>query len=146
MLGGLHDPASRSLLSPYAAAAMVPTMSTSSTSSAAGGTGGGSSSEVSLGFPARHPDGKGQQLQEIYGVRDAEAWEDYGRARYDDSSVGTGDASGAASGAASRESVLPGGPVSKEDRMQRAQSIWDIEVRWRPTFGSASLLRGLLDF
>jgi hypothetical protein len=127
MLGGLDDPASRSLLSPYAAAAMVPTMSTSSTSSAAGGTGGGSSSEVSLGFPARHPDGKGQQLQEIYGVRDAEAWEDYGRARYDDSSA-------AASGAASRESVLPGGPVSKEDRMQRAQSIWDIEVRWRPTF------------
>ncbi|KAG0661719.1 hypothetical protein C6P46_003821 [Rhodotorula mucilaginosa] len=128
MLGGLDDPASRSLLSPYAAAAMVPTMSTSSTSSAAGGTGGGSSSEVSLGFPARHPDGKGQQLQEIYGVRDAEAWEDYGRARYDDSSAGTGDASGAASGAASRESVLPGGPVSKEDRMQRAQSIWDIEA------------------
>lgn len=133
MIGGLDDPASRSLLSPYAAAAMVPTMSTSSTSSAAGGT-GGSSSEVSLGFPARHPDGKGQQLQEIYGVRDAEAWEDYGRARYDDSSVGTGDASGAASGAASRESVLPGGPVSKEDRMQRAQSIWDIEVRCCASF------------
>ncbi|GAA5872323.1 hypothetical protein JCM3774_003345 [Rhodotorula dairenensis] len=129
-LGGLDDPASRSLLSPYAAAAMAVSASTSSNSSAAGGGGtGGSSSEVSLGFPARHADGKGQQLQEIYGVRDAEAWEDFGRARYDEPSAGgPGDASAATSGAASRESVLPGGPVSKEDRMQRAQSIWDIEA------------------
>lgn len=56
-------------------------------------------------------------------MRDAEAFEDYGRARYEE-----GDASAATSGAASRESVLPGAPVSREDRMQRAQSIWDIEV------------------
>ncbi|POY71291.1 hypothetical protein BMF94_5603 [Rhodotorula taiwanensis] len=122
-VSGLDDPASRSLLSPYAAAAIAGTSASSSSSVA-----GGSSSEVSLGFPARHADNKGQQLQEIYGVRDAEAWEDYGRARYDDSSLGPGDASGATSGAASRESILPGGPVSKEDRMQRAQSIWDIEA------------------
>ncbi|GAA5992046.1 hypothetical protein JCM10908_000715 [Rhodotorula pacifica] len=127
-LGGLDDPASRSLLSPYAAAANAGTTTSSTSSLIGAGGSGGSSTEVSLGFPSRHTDGKGQQLQEIYGVRDAEAWEDYGRARYDESGLGPGDASGANSGAASRESVLPGGPISKEDRMQRAQSIWDIEA------------------
>ncbi|BGP44675.1 hypothetical protein JCM10450v2_000489 [Rhodotorula kratochvilovae] len=80
----------------------------------AGGSGG--ARDISLGFPAAREDrsGKGAQLLEIYGVRDNEAWEDFGQARYD-------------SKAASRESVVPSG-VSKEDRMLRTQSIWDIEA------------------
>ena len=49
---------------------------------------------------------------------DVEAWEDYGRRDYK---------GGDHSGSSSRESVIPNG-VSKEDRMERAQSIWDIEV------------------
>lgn len=67
-----------------------------------------------MGFPGSN--GKSQQLLEIYGMQEAEAWEDFGQARYD------------ASAAASRESVVPRGR-SKEDRMNRTQSIWDIEVR-----------------
>ncbi|GAA6039006.1 hypothetical protein JCM8097_000151 [Rhodosporidiobolus ruineniae] len=72
---------------------------------------------VSMGFPGAQVDGKSAQLMEIYGIRDAEAWEDYGTARYDP----------AQSAAASRESMMPAG-TSKEDRMQRTQSIWDIEA------------------
>ncbi|GAA5891149.1 hypothetical protein JCM6882_006440 [Rhodosporidiobolus microsporus] len=75
--------------------------------------------EVSMGFPGKQQDGKSAQLMEIYGFRDAEAWEDYGTARYDP-----------ASAAASRDSVVPAG-VSKQDRMERAQSIWDIEATLR---------------
>ncbi|GAA5899115.1 hypothetical protein JCM5296_005748 [Sporobolomyces johnsonii] len=77
--------------------------------------------EVSMGFPSKKASGKGQQLIEIYGMRDAEAWEDFGQARYEP---------GSESGQASRESVVPAG-VNKEDRMQRAQSIWDIEATLR---------------
>ncbi|GAA5974930.1 hypothetical protein JCM21900_006492 [Sporobolomyces salmonicolor] len=77
--------------------------------------------EVSMGFPSKKASGKGQQLIEIYGMRDAEAWEDFGSARYEP---------GGESGQASRESVVPAG-VNKEDRMQRAQSIWDIEATLR---------------
>lgn len=51
---------------------------------------------------------------------DVEAWEDYGRRDYK---------GGGNSGTSSRESVVPVG-VSREDRMERAQSIWDIEVRF----------------
>ncbi|GAA5995188.1 uncharacterized protein JCM10292_004589 [Rhodotorula paludigena] len=72
-----------------------------------------SKGEVSMGFPGSN--GKSQQLLEIYGMQEAEAWEDFGQARYD------------ASAAASRESVVPRGR-SKEDRMNRTQSIWDIEA------------------
>ncbi|GAA6007293.1 hypothetical protein JCM11491_003077 [Sporobolomyces phaffii] len=75
--------------------------------------------DVSMGFPSKKASGKGQQLIEIYGVRDSEAWEDFGSTRYEPES-----------GAASRESVVPAG-VNKEDRMQRAQSIWDIEATLR---------------
>ncbi|GAA5876123.1 hypothetical protein JCM16303_007030 [Sporobolomyces ruberrimus] len=75
--------------------------------------------DVSMGFPSKKASGKGQQLIEIYGVRDSEAWEDFGSTRYEPES-----------GAASRESVVPPG-VNKEDRMQRAQSIWDIEATLR---------------
>ncbi|GAA5896902.1 uncharacterized protein JCM6883_007047 [Sporobolomyces salmoneus] len=74
---------------------------------------------VSMGFPSNKASGKGQQLIEIYGVRESEAWEDFGTTRYEPES-----------GAASRESVVPPG-VNKEDRMQRAQSIWDIEATLR---------------
>ncbi|GAA5925345.1 hypothetical protein JCM10213_008768 [Rhodosporidiobolus nylandii] len=78
-----------------------------------------SKQEVSMGFPSKQNDAKSAQLMEIYGFRDAEAWEDYGAARYDP-----------ASAAQSRDSVVPTG-TSKEDRMQRAQSIWDIEATLR---------------
>ncbi|GAA5922268.1 uncharacterized protein JCM15063_003240 [Sporobolomyces koalae] len=77
---------------------------------------GGHDGDVSMGFPSKKASGKGQQLIEIYGVRESEAWEDFGSTRYEPQS-----------GAASRESVVPPG-VNKEDRMQRAQSIWDIEA------------------
>ncbi|GAA5857088.1 hypothetical protein JCM8547_007951 [Rhodosporidiobolus lusitaniae] len=76
----------------------------------------GSSKQVSMGFPGQQVDGKSAQLMEIYGFRDAEAWEDYGTARFDP-----------ASAAASRDSVVPAG-ASKEERMARTQSIWDIEA------------------
>ena len=55
--------------------------------------------------------------------RENEAWEDFGTGRY---------TPGQESFQSSRESVLPPG-VSKEDRMGRAQSIWDIEVRPVPS-------------
>ena len=57
-------------------------------------------------------------------LSDVEAWEDYGRRDYK---------GGDHSGTSSRESVIPAG-VSKEDRMERAQSIWDIEVRPEDSF------------
>ncbi|GAA6004467.1 hypothetical protein JCM10207_000739 [Rhodosporidiobolus poonsookiae] len=74
------------------------------------------SQQVSMGFPTKQTDSKSAQLMEIYGFRDAEAWEDYGTARFDP-----------ASAANSRDSVVPAG-MSKDDRMQRTQSIWDIEA------------------
>ncbi|GAA6062089.1 hypothetical protein JCM10212_006512 [Sporobolomyces blumeae] len=85
-----------------------------------GGGYGERDGEVSMGFPSKKASGKGQQLIEIYGVRDNEAWEDFGSTRYEPGSSGQG----------SRESVVPPG-VNKEDRMQRAQSIWDIEATLR---------------
>ena len=54
----------------------------------------------------------------VHIYRESEAWEDFGTGRY---------TPGQENYASSRESVLPPG-VSKEDRMGRAQSIWDIEV------------------
>ncbi|KAL8283663.1 hypothetical protein RQP46_005458 [Phenoliferia psychrophenolica] len=81
-----------------------------------------SDSSITMGFPSGSgAGGKGQQLIEIYGVRESEAWEDFGTGRY---------TPGQESYASSRESVLPPG-VSKEDRMGRAQSIWDIEATLR---------------
>ncbi|GAA5972231.1 hypothetical protein JCM11641_002365 [Rhodosporidiobolus odoratus] len=74
--------------------------------------------EVSMGFPGQSSN-KSAQLMEIYGYRDAEAWEDYGAARYDP-----------ASAAQSRDSIVPPG-TSKEDRINRTQSIWDIEATLR---------------
>ncbi|GAA5947105.1 hypothetical protein JCM3765_002160 [Sporobolomyces pararoseus] len=95
---------------PYGAA-----MGGSGSSRRSGDDGG----DVSMGFPSKKASGKGQQLIEIYGVRESEAWEDFGSTRYEPES-----------GAASRESIVPPG-VNKEDRMQRAQSIWDIEATLR---------------
>ncbi|BGP28710.1 hypothetical protein JCM10296v2_000446 [Rhodotorula toruloides] len=81
--------------------------------------------DITLGYPGgRKGSAKNQQLLEIYGMRDAEAWEEYGQARYEPGGSAT----------ASRESVVPNGETgetakrSKEDRMQRTQSIWDIEA------------------
>ncbi|KAK4700028.1 hypothetical protein P7C70_g6224, partial [Phenoliferia sp. Uapishka_3] len=80
-----------------------------------------SESSITMGFPSGgRGKGNSQQLIEIYGVRENEAWQDFGTGRY---------TPGQENYASSRESVLPPG-VSKEDRMGRAQSIWDIEVRY----------------
>lgn len=90
-----------------------------SSSSPGARSAGGSRRDISLGYPTQREErGKGQQLLEIYGVQDNEAWEDYGQATYD-------------SKAASRESVVPPGAAArtKEERFARTQSIWDIEVR-----------------
>ncbi|KAI5480072.1 hypothetical protein MNV49_002037 [Pseudohyphozyma bogoriensis] len=76
-----------------------------------------STSSITLGFPAGNA-GKGQQLIEVFGVRENEAWEDFGTSRWE---PGTG------SFANSRESVVPAG-ITKDERMERAQSIWDIEA------------------
>ncbi|KAM0756124.1 hypothetical protein T439DRAFT_21249 [Meredithblackwellia eburnea MCA 4105] len=81
-----------------------------------------SDSSITMGFPSGSAlKGKGQQLIEIYGVRDNEAWEDFGTGKY---------TPGAGSHSSSRESIVPSG-VSKEERMGRAQSIWDIEATLR---------------
>jgi len=80
---------------------------------------------ITLGFPAQGNGGgkKNAQLIEAYGVRDNEAWQDYGRSY-------TPQANG--SYASSRESFAPegaeGSGVSREDRMARATSVWDIEA------------------
>ncbi|GAA5838339.1 hypothetical protein JCM9279_003209 [Rhodotorula babjevae] len=101
---------------PYGAASKAVAGGSSSSSGARGA--GGPRRDISLGYPSQREErGKGQQLLEIYGVQDNEAWEDYGQASYD-------------SKAASRESVVPPGAEgrSKEERFARTQSIWDIEA------------------
>jgi len=79
---------------------------------------------ITLGFPAQTALGGGRknaQLIEAYGVRDNEAWQDYGRSYSPHP--------GGGSLAGSRESVVPEADgVSREDRMARATSVWDIEA------------------
>lgn len=86
---------------------------------------------ITLGYPTHNGQGsaggarKNAQLIEAYGVRDSEAWQDYGRSYTPQS--------GGGSFAASRESVGlegqgEGEGVSREDRMARATSVWDIEA------------------
>lgn len=73
-----------------------------------------------MGFPnAAGVSGKGQQLVEMFGVRDNEAWEDFGTSKFKHGHS-----------TASKESVVPG-PVSKEDRISRTNSIWDMEATLR---------------
>ncbi|KAK4055227.1 hypothetical protein OIV83_000507 [Microbotryomycetes sp. JL201] len=67
-------------------------------------------------YPVKQGDGKGAQLIEMYGVRDSEAWEDFGRER------------DRVNGQVSRESVVPSVTSKKSERSAKAQSIWDIEA------------------
>ncbi|SGY30884.1 BQ5605_C002g01190 [Microbotryum silenes-dioicae] len=70
--------------------------------------------KINMGFPIAPGAGKGSQLIEMYGVRDSEAWEDFGRRDWN-AGGGTASTRGDAS-------------LTKEDRFCRTQSIWDIEA------------------
>ncbi|SCV68769.1 BQ2448_890 [Microbotryum intermedium] len=70
--------------------------------------------KINMGFPIAPGAGKGSQLIEMYGVRDSEAWEDFGRRDWT-----------AGGGTASTRGDLS---LTKEERFGRTQSIWDIEA------------------
>jgi hypothetical protein len=71
-----------------------------------------SDSSITMGFPSNDTSGKGSALTEMYGLRDNEAWQDFGKTKY-----------ATDSNASSLESV----GVKNRDR-SRTNSIWDIEA------------------
>ncbi|KAM0793449.1 hypothetical protein ACM66B_000893 [Microbotryomycetes sp. NB124-2] len=91
---------------PYAAAAGLPRTGRRN-----------SDSSLNSGHLTKQGNGKGAQYIEMYGVRDSEAWEDFGTQERE-----------RVYGQMSRESVVPSVTSKRSERSAKAQSVWDIEA------------------
>ncbi|KAH8925499.1 hypothetical protein BT69DRAFT_1332081 [Atractiella rhizophila] len=92
-----------------------------------------STSSVAMGFPVSQGiSAKDAQVMQVWGIREQEAWEDYGRA-YEPGMGGKTDKS------TSRLTLSSG--LSKEERAMRAASVWDMEATLREGKPGESHLR-----